>query len=147
VATKKKVVKKKRSSTAKKTGPPAKKKTTARKSPAKKSTTKKQSGRNLPRELNEHGFVKGSDSEKVVEILLEGGQDRNDINEKIRKRLGGTTKNSTQRNVSSTVASILNKLRSQGYYVESSWKLCEPTPQSKAKATRAAKRAKSKTRG
>jgi hypothetical protein len=115
--------------------------TTKAKTAAKpKGKQKITNGQSLPRDLNEHGFVKGSQSEKIVECLLEGGKDRREVNEKIRKALKGPTRNGTEHNVSSLSANLLKRLRDKGYTIESSWRLVEPTPASKAAATRRAKK-------
>jgi hypothetical protein len=122
--------------------PAAKKAVPAKKSAAKKDTVSKaRGGQALPRVLNEHGFVVGSDSEKIVNILLEGGAGRNEVNTKVLKALGNKqTKNGQAPNVSSLIANILKRLREKGYTIESQWQLVPPTPASKAAATRAAKK-------
>lgn len=98
-------------------------------------------GQSLPRVLNEHGFVVGSDSEKIVNALLEGGTDRLDINAKVAKIIGKRkTRNGNDQNVSSLIANVLRRLRDNGYRVESSWVLVAPTEEEKVKAQRAAKR-------
>lgn len=160
--TKKAVPAKKASASKSKTAPATKAKTTAKakgkSAPAKKATSTKATatktkapakktgkqkitnGQSLPRDLNEHGFVKGSQSEKIVTCLLEGGTDRRDVNEKIRKALKGPTRNGTEHNVSSLSANLLKRLKDKGYTIESSWRLVEPTAASKAAATRRAKK-------
>lgn len=113
--------------------------------PAKKpaATKKGTNGQSLPRVLNEHGFVVGSDSEKIVNILLEGGADRSDINAKVTKAIGKRkTRNGNDQNVSSLIANVLKRLRDKGYKIESTWILVPPTDEEKAKAARKAKRAK-----
>lgn len=116
----------------------------AKKSAARKPKTKSSDGRYLPRDMNEHGFVKGSDSEKIVNILLEGGTDRLDINEKVLKAIGGKTSGGKAPNVSSLVANLVSRLKAKGYTVESSWRLVPATSASKAAATRAKNKAATK---
>ena len=134
---------------AKKAAAPAKKavgkKTTAApttKDKVKKEVSKARGGQSLPRDLNEHGFVKGSDSEKIVDILLAGGSDRADMNSKVLKAMGNRkSRNGTPMNTSSLIANIIKRLRDKGYTIESTWVLVPPTPASKAAATRRAKKA------
>jgi hypothetical protein len=131
---------------------PAKKATSA--SAAKTSTAKKKptsqrtkgkGGQYLPRDLNEHGFVKGSDSEKIVEVLLEGGADRAEINAKVLKALGKRkTRNGNEPNTSSLIANILRRLKDKGYHIESTWQLVPPTAEEAKTAARRAKRAAAK---
>ena len=129
------------------------KKATAKKTVAKKSTTKatpvkktaktatpkkSTSGRNLPRELNEYGFVVGSNSEKIVQAMLDGGESRQSIADGLKKTLKSS--NGQPVNSNALIAGLLHRLLPQGYTIESQWRLVPPTPQSKAKATRAAKK-------
>lgn len=121
------------------TGTPAKKK------PSSQRTSKAKGGQFLPRDLNEHGFVKGSDSEKIVEVLLAGGADRADINDKVLKALGKKkTRNGNAPNTSSLIANILRRLKDKGYRIESTWVLVPPSEDERKKAARKAKRAASK---
>lgn len=104
--------------------------------------SKARGGQNLPRVMNEHGFVVGSESEKIVNVLLEGGAGRQEVNQKVLKALGNKqTANGQAPNVSSLIANILKRLKEKGYTVEAKWQLHPPTPASKAAATRAAKKA------
>lgn len=140
---------------ASKSGPPAKKrtakKTTTRKSPAKKTTRKAPAKRSggaggFHRELDDNGFVVGTDSAKIAEILLEGGVDRNDINAKAEKAIGGVTRNDTDKNVPALVSGVLNRLLRAGYSVESSWQLTAPAKKKTASKKAPAKKARKRTR-
>jgi hypothetical protein len=123
---------------------PTKKAVAKKTAPAKKpSSARNKNGQSLPRDLNEHGFVKGSDSEKIVEVLLEGGADRADINAKVLKALGKRkTRNGNAPNTSSLIANILRRLKDKGYTIESTWVLTPPSEEAAKKAARKAKRAK-----
>ena len=104
--------------------------------PAKKSassarrTTKKTQKRNVTpptRELNEHGFVDGSDSALMVELMLEGGFDRREVNDKIAEQLEDTTTRAgNQKNIPSLISGLLARLEERGYTVESHWRLVPP---------------------
>lgn len=138
------------------------KKTAAKKSvPAKKVPTKKAAaavkakstdkaskaigGQGLPRDLNEHGLVKGSEGAVIMDALLEGGADRIDVNAKVLKALGKkTTVHGNTPNVSSLIANLLRRMKEKGYTIDSHWVLVPPTPASKAAATKAKKRAAAK---
>lgn len=128
-----------------KTAPASKKpvkKAVPSKKPVKSAASKAAVGQTLPRDMNEHGFVKGSDSEKIVEILLEGGVDRADINHKVTKALGKRkTRYGNVPNSSSLIANILKRLQAKGYKIEASWTLVPPTEDEKKAAERKAKRA------
>jgi hypothetical protein len=143
------------------TGATAKKVPAKKAAPAKKTTAKKaaaaptpvtakkraakpevkaKGGQALPRTLNEHGFVIGSDSEKIVEVLLQGGESRTELTAKITKALSkGKGRNGEPPNVSSLIANVLRRLKDKGYTIESHWQLMPPTPASKRAATRRAK--------
>lgn len=137
----------KKKSAAKKTTGPAKKKATKKAASAKapKKTAAKggnATGRSLPRDLNEHGFVKGSNSEKIVDAMLAGGESRQAIADDLRKKITG--QNGQEVNTPALMSGLLHKLEAKGYKVESSWKLLPPTPASKAAATKRAKKAATK---
>lgn len=95
-----------------------------------KTTTKAKStgsGRGgFHRELDAHGFVPGTDSSVIVAELLKGGKDRGDINASVAKKIGGTTRNGTERNVPALVSGVLNKLLEQGYKIESTYTVVPP---------------------
>lgn len=104
----------------------------AKKAAAKKTTTPKTATKRGPvREVNEHGFVPGTDSAKIADILLAGGKDRNDVNTKVEKAIGSETRNGTKKNVPALVSGVLNRLIEQGYKVDSSWVLNAPTRKKK----------------
>lgn len=122
--------------------------------PAKKTAAKKTSAKNvkkpagkrggLNRELNEAtGFVVGTDQDAIATALLEGGESRADIVERLENELDTETRNGTPKQITNMVSGVLNKLLARGYTVESSFQVLEPTPASKRAATAAAnKRAK-----
>lgn len=149
----------KKSAGAKKTSTGPAKKATPRKAAAKAAAPKKgQRGQKVaapvaernPREFDEHGFVIGSDSSKIVALMLEGGEGRLDINAKIADAINAETRNGNPKNVSSLVSGLLSRLESEGYTVEQSWRLLPPSGSktvagsSKASGTKA-KPAKSAT--
>jgi hypothetical protein len=116
----------------------AKKRAVAKKTAA--TETKAKGGQALPRTLNEHGFVIGSDSEKIVEILMQGGESRTELTAQITKLLSkGKGRNGEPPNVSSLIANVLRRLKDKGYTIEQHWQLMPPTPASKRAATRRAK--------
>lgn len=129
----------------------------SKKSAAKKKVTKKAAstggggvaGQNLPREYGEYGFVVGSNSEKIAEILVEGGFDRNEVNTKIfnaLKKLTSVDEATLKRNIPSMVSATLTRLLPLGYTIESNWQLVpgEAPKKSKKKAAPAAKKAPAK---
>jgi len=108
----------------------------------KKPTTKKSNITKIkaaPRERNFDsltGFVVGSDQHVIAEALLAGGETRGDITDALRKKLSPTTKSGTVKPVANIVSSVFNKLVSNGFILESQFRLLPPTPASKRKATR-----------
>lgn len=141
-----KVAKKKapaKKAVAKKAAPKRAAKKVAAKTPAKKAASKPKKnksggpGRSLPRDFNEHGFVVGSDSQKIFDVLLEGGESRTDMNAKALKAIGRTTTpDGNKINMSSAIATLIKQAEAKGYTVESNWVLNPPTAASKAAATR-----------
>ena len=131
----------------KKTGPksspkksPAK--SSAKKSsPAKKTAAKKTTGKRggFHRELNpDTGFVVGTESQRIAEALIEGGESRAEIVARLEKELPKETRDGTPKQVTNMVSGVLNKMLARGYTIEQSFALAEPTPASKRAATRAA---------
>lgn len=78
------------------------------------------------REYDENGFAVGTASAIIAEIICEGGKSRNEINAKVAKKIGGETRNGTERNVPSMVTNIVGKLRERGYKEESTWRMVPP---------------------
>lgn len=78
-------------------------------------------------DVNEFGYRTLSDSAKIVEIMVSGGLDRQDINEKIADAIKPETRNGNDKNIPSLVSGLLTKLQEKGYQVESSWRLIPPT--------------------
>lgn len=114
----------KNSTTAKKA--PVKK--PAPKKPAPKKVAPKKATAGVEREKTAEGFVVGGDSAIIAAALVEGGADRHEINENIRKAIkkanGLTTRNGEDKYIPSMVSSILAKMLATGYYeVESTWQL------------------------
>lgn len=110
----------------------SKKTTTAKKAPVKKPAPKKTAPKKaapaVEREKTPEGFVVGGDSAIIAAALVEGGADRGEINENIRKAIkkanGLTTRNGEDKYIPSMVSSILAKMLATGYYeVESTWRL------------------------
>lgn len=110
-------------------------KTPAKKTATPKSKTASKAG-GFHRELDEHGFVPGTDSAKIAALLLAGGKSRQDVNEKVRKKIGGTTRNGTEKNVPALVSGVLNRLIEQGYKVESSFTVTAPARKRRRPSTK-----------
>lgn len=82
------------------------------------------------------GFAVGTDSQVIATELLKGGADRSEIIERCAKKLPPTSNRGTPKPVANMVASVLGKMKDQGYTIESTWVLTPPTRASKARATR-----------
>lgn len=134
----KKVVKPGKKAAASKT-PTRARKTAA---PAKKTAAKKVAAKPGPkRELNKvTGFSVGSDQDVIATALLEGGASRAEITEKVAKLLPAKTRTGTPKPITNLVSSVYNNLARRGYRTEESFKVLPPTPASKARATREAKK-------
>lgn len=76
--------------------------------------------------FNEHGFRIGSDSAIIVDIMLDGALDRQDVNDKVAEAIELKTRNGNMKNIPSLVSGLLGRLEDKGYYIESSWKLVPP---------------------
>lgn len=101
--------------------------TTAKKAPAKKAAPSPVETDRRGREMDEHGFVVGSDSSKIAAILLEGGSGRAEVNEKIAAAIASPTRYGNDKNVSSLVSGLLARLKERGYTVEQTWKVVPPS--------------------
>jgi len=82
--------------------------------------------RREPRGMNAHGFRNGSDSAKIVDILVAGGLDRQDINDKVAAAIGTETRTGRTKNIPSLISGLLARLEERGYTVESSWRVVPP---------------------
>ena len=121
---------------------PAAKKTASKAPASKKKTTnvkKPASNRGgLNRELNEDtGFVVGTDQDAIALALLEGGESRAAIVERLESELDAETRNGTPKQITNMVSGVLNKMLDRGFIVESNFQLLPPTPASKRAASRA----------
>ncbi len=96
------------------------------------------------REFDEHGFVIGSDSSIICQMLIDGGETRGEVNSRIAAELETTTRNGNEKNVSSLVSGLLSRLKARGYKIEGSWRVVPPTPEEAKAAQRAAARAAKK---
>lgn len=76
--------------------------------------------------LNEHGYRKNSDSARIVEIMVKGGLDRQDINEKIVDAINPLTRSGNYKNIPSLVSGLLTKCEEKGYRIEAKWRLIPP---------------------
>jgi hypothetical protein len=76
--------------------------------------------------LDAHGFRVGSDSSKIVEIMLAGGIDRQDINDKVAAAIDPLTKNGRKKNIPSLISGLIGRLEDRGYFQESEWRLIAP---------------------
>lgn len=124
----------------------ARKKTTAKATPKKRATTKAATPRAPRGEFDEHGFRVGTDSSIIAAELLEGGYDRDDINDRVAELLPETTTRSgNDKQVPSLVSGILKRLQERGYTVESSWQLVPPTSKKASSNGAAKKRTTKKT--
>jgi hypothetical protein len=122
----------------------------AKKTAAKKGTATKNKNVKKPaaarggatREMNEEtGFVVGSDQDIIANALLEGGESRAAIVQKLEKVLDTETRNGTPKQVTNMVSGVYNKLVARGFITESNFQVLPPTPASKRAATRAANKA------
>lgn len=84
------------------------------------------------------GFTIGTDQQIIADTLLEGGDSRADIIDKLRKKLSPTTRNGTEKPIANLMSSVFKKMALAGFQVESSFKLVPPTPASKRKANKLA---------
>lgn len=80
------------------------------------------------RNLNDLGFVEGSDSAIIAQTLVDGGFDRRDVNERAAKAIeassGLTNRNGGEKYVPSAVSGVLAQMmKTGGWKIESSWKL------------------------
>jgi hypothetical protein len=89
--------------------------------------------RSKARGMTEHGFRVGSDSAQIVDILVAGGLDRQDINEKVADAIGTQTKSGRTKNIPSLISGLLSRLEDRGYHIESSWKVIPPVPSKKGR--------------
>lgn len=76
--------------------------------------------------FNEHGFRIGSDSQIIVDIMLKGALDRQDVNDKVAEAIELKTRNGNKKNIPSLVSGLLGRLEERGYYIESYWRLVGP---------------------
>lgn len=76
--------------------------------------------------VTEHGFRVGTDSAIIVDLLVAGGLDRQDINEKVAKSINVKSRNGRTKNISSLISGLLARLEERGYYIESSWRVVPP---------------------
>lgn len=77
--------------------------------------------------LTEHGFRVGTDSAIIVDILVKGGLDRLDINERVAAAIKPTTSSGRKKNIPSLISGVLARLEARGYYIESQWRVVPPT--------------------
>ena len=89
-------------------------------------TTPEPKPRRQPRGMNTHGFRNGSDSATIVDILVAGGLDRQDINDKVAVAIGTETRTGRTKNIPSLISGLLARLEERGYSVESSWRVIPP---------------------
>lgn len=137
MAVKKTAAAKKKSAAAKKTpakrGRPPKKVAT----PAKKKPGSGRGGANRP--VNpDTGFVEGTDQDIIALALLEGGESRHDVAERVASQIETETRNGTEKQVVNMVSGVLNKMLARGFTVESTFVVLPPTPASKRAATKKA---------
>lgn len=90
------------------------------------TTPEPKPSRRQPRGMNAHGFRNGSDSATIVDILVAGGLDRQDINDKVSAAIGTETRTGRTKNIPSLISGLLARLEERGYTVESSWRVVPP---------------------
>lgn len=115
--------------------PGSKNKTKQVNKPSTKKNTKK---REAPkREMNDAtGFAVGSDQDIIATELLEGGESRAEIAERLSGMIDTETRNGTEKQIVNMVSGVLSKLLARGYTVEQSFIVLPPTPASKRAASR-----------
>lgn len=125
---------------------PTRKTATSKKTTTKKTATKKSvEAVSHPREMDKvTGFSIGSDQYVIAQELLKGGASRSEITERVAKLLPAKTRTGTPKPITNLVSSVYNNLVRKGFRTEESFKVLEPTPASKRKATLAAKGAAGK---
>lgn len=80
-----------------------------------------------PRGMTTHGFRVGSDSAIIVDILVAGGLDRQDINDKVAETINIQTRSGRQKNIPSLISGLLARLEERGYMIESNWRVVPPS--------------------
>lgn len=93
---------------------------------ATEDTAPAKKGKRQPRGMTAHGFRVGSDSAIIVDILVQGGLDRQDINDKVAAAINTQTRSGRQKNIPSLISGLLARLEQRGYHIESSWKVVPP---------------------
>lgn len=78
------------------------------------------------REYDENGFMVGSASATIADILIAGGESRNDINARVAEAIGDTTRTGQPKNTAAVVSGMIHKLLARGFTVESSYRLVPP---------------------
>lgn len=86
-------------------------------------------GKREPKGMNSHGFRNGSDSAMIVDLMVAGGLDRQDINDKVGATIDPNTRSGRQKNIPSLISGLLARLEERGYRIESSWRLVPPSDQ------------------
>ena len=123
---------------AKKRGVKPAKKVVARKAPAKRAATKKAAAEHTPREFDQHGFVVGSDSSILAEILVEGSEkglaDLVKIaTPLIKKNSGLTSASGADRNVRTLLTTTANRHVAKGYTIVAPYRIDPPVKKTAAK--------------
>lgn len=83
-------------------------------------------GKRKTKGMTAHGFRVGSDSAIIVDILVQGGMDRQDINDKVAAAIEPLTRSGRPKNIPSLISGLLARLEERGYKIESSWRLIPP---------------------
>lgn len=86
-------------------------------------------GKRKAKGMTAHGFRVGSDSAIIVDILVQGGMDRQDINDKVAAAIDPLTRSGRPKNIPSLISGLLARLEDRGYKIESSWRLIAPSDQ------------------
>lgn len=92
------------------------------------------SDRRLPvRDMNDHGFVVGTESAFISDELVKGGSTRVEVMHRISGQLSAKTRKGNDKNVSSLISGILRKLYAKGYTIEATWRVVPSVSGSTAK--------------
>jgi hypothetical protein len=88
---------------------------------------KRVGGLNLKQVSELSGYSIGSEGYLVAVELLRGGESRIETTHRIAQLLPSETRNSTPKNVSNLVSSVIKRLESQGFKVSGTWKMVKPS--------------------
>lgn len=84
-----------------------------------------------PRNLDEHGFMPGTDSSIIAKHLMRGYQNRGEMVEAIKEEISKTNKglltsSGKKKNIPSLVSSVISRLESKGYTLQTTIVMVKP---------------------